>query len=595
MNVQTIQIGDASFRIVKRAGQIKAVRPPPSLVEALGDLGVAGVQRERDVLHVTLGEERMTDGAMAELRRLGVVHHSYEIVTDEDVPLHLRSFIPNDVIHVAAHADGDYERFAERYALVMQPAVAAQFRSFRLTDATPCNPIKLSAWIAEKERVRFVEPDFFQVISPSSPAHQWHLYSVANAPLVDARAGIGADLAWQITRGDAEVTVAVLDDGFDLAHPDLSGGIVSPADFSHLKPGGDSVLVLPGDEDPSAVAAAGDYHGTPCAALAIARSARWVSGVAPGCSFMPVRIALGLSSQEALLHAFRYAARHADVVSCSWNVTPTAWSAPSSAQLALFSELLTTGGRRGKGLVVCFATGNWNLPTHLAGSENSEGLEYYDAGAVTGHIFKNQTIRGGWSEIPGVIVVGAVTGRRRKALYSGWGPHLSVVAPSDNYHPIDPRTRSRYADAALTTATNHTVGLDLDDVGLAPEPEQAVTRYMGGSSGATPLVAGACALVLSANDQLDAAGVKRIIEVTASKNLELTLDEPDMFNNRGQDGRFNATTGHSAWFGHGKIDVGRAVRRALEELTPTLESETSCPLVPAQEMPPTSPPVARRE
>jgi hypothetical protein len=37
---------------------------------------------------------------------------------------------------------------------------------------------------------------------------------------------------------------------------------------------------------------------------------------------------------------------------------------------------------------------------------------------------------------PGVVVVGAMTSRKRKSGYSCWGPHITVVAPSNNMHYI---------------------------------------------------------------------------------------------------------------------------------------------------------------
>ena len=92
------------------------------------------------------------------------------------------------------------------------------------------------------------------------------------------------------------------------------------------------------------------------------------------------------------------------------------------------------------------------------------------------------------------------------------------------------------------------------------------TEDMGGTSGATPLAAGVCALIRSVNGDLTADEVREILVDSARKDLDFALDEPDMFNNRGQDGRFDPESGHSLWFGFGRIDAGGAVEAARATL-----------------------------
>lgn len=108
---------------------------------------------------------------------------------------------------------------------------------------------------------------------------QWHLSSAAGIQLV-AEASVNATEAWDITRGDHRIVVAVVDDGFDLDHPDFQGvdKVVFPKDY------------VDRDANPFPESQAGDYHGTPCAGVAIAESnGRGVVGIAHGCAFMPVR------------------------------------------------------------------------------------------------------------------------------------------------------------------------------------------------------------------------------------------------------------------------------------------------------------------
>ena len=69
---------------------------------------------------------------------------------------------------------------------------------------------------------------------------------------------VNAPDAWEISRGERNIVVALLDDGF--YHPeDLvgEGKIVFPKDYI------DGLNPTPGP---------GDYHGTPCAGVALAES-----------------------------------------------------------------------------------------------------------------------------------------------------------------------------------------------------------------------------------------------------------------------------------------------------------------------------------
>ncbi len=87
---------------------------------------------------------------------------------------------------------------------------------------------------------------------------------------------IGARAAWAYTRGRAEIVVAVLDTGVDLAHPDLAGRLV---------PGTD---VGAGDSDPTDE----NGHGTSVAGIIAAASGNGlgISGVAPAVVVMPVKV-----------------------------------------------------------------------------------------------------------------------------------------------------------------------------------------------------------------------------------------------------------------------------------------------------------------
>src|SRR5207245_1114202 len=82
-----------------------------------------------------------------------------------------------------------------------------------------------------------------------------HLESRGGPALV-AGADARVSEAWRLTKGSRSVVVAVLDDGFDLFHPDLRGPgkVVEPVDFTD------------GDRQP--LPEGRDFHGTCCAGVA---------------------------------------------------------------------------------------------------------------------------------------------------------------------------------------------------------------------------------------------------------------------------------------------------------------------------------------
>jgi serine protease len=110
---------------------------------------------------------------------------------------------------------------------------------------------------------------------------------------------IKAEQAWAVSDGTG-VTVAVLDTGVDLAHPDLKGKLTSPgADFV----------------DPAGADGANDEdgHGTHVAGIiaAAAGNGVGVSGAAPGARILPVRVLSeegGGGTVRQIANGIRYAA-----------------------------------------------------------------------------------------------------------------------------------------------------------------------------------------------------------------------------------------------------------------------------------------------
>jgi subtilisin family serine protease len=362
---------------------------------------------------------------------------------------------------------------------------------------------------------------------PATPGkRQWYLRSQKTGETIRG-ADINAPGAWKVTRGDRKIVVAIIDGGFDLEHPDLNlpGKIVFPKNYITKKQNADS------------------FHGTMCAGVALAENSKAMLGIANGCSFMPVCIPAN-ATQDLMVKVFKETARHADVISCSWAPPPV--YAPLSAKLFnVLKEITEKGGPRKKGCVICFSASNYNAP--LNDPHNQQFL-WLDKQTDSFKITRGPILNG-YAVHPGVIAVAASTSLNQKATYSNWGNEISVCAPSNNYHPLVEGGHAKGRSETWTTKSR-----------LYNEKNKNKTSHytkdFGGTSFSTALVAGVAALVLSANNNLNAAQVKKILQDSADK-IEDPEPGPVLGNKKG-----TYINGHSAWFGFGKVNAGEAVRLA---------------------------------
>jgi len=208
------------------------------------------------------------------------------------------------------------------------------------------------------------------------------------------------------------------------------------------------------------------------------------------------------------------------------------------------ATLARTGGRRGKGLIFCIAAGNNNCPVQdLTNTRTYRFRTQFGIGSYSGPVDR-------WvAAHPDAITVSACTSLKTRSAYSSWGRQISVCAPTDNWDDlgqISPPGRG------ITTTDNEGFGQGSDFT-----PGSRFTGEFGGTSSATPTVAGLCGLVLSANSSLTALEVRALIQRTADKDLSLVTHTP--VNEAG-----DFINGFSLWFGHGKINAARAVTEASQ-------------------------------
>ncbi len=382
----------------------------------------------------------------------------------------------------------------------------------------------IAASLLARPEVEYCHPELIRPrVRKAIFPQQWHLKSTSlGGLLINAHAQVEA--AHEISLGEG-VTVAVIDDGFDIDHPELSGNgkLVAPRDAT-LRTSD------PRPKDPFGTGPAdSEDHGTACAGVACGNGLVGASGVAPAAKLMPIRLASGLGSQREA-EAFQWAAdQGADVISCSWGPPDGRWSRPEdprhgqtfalppSTRLAI--DHVVTNGRGGKGCVVLFAAGNGNE------SVDNDGYASY----------------------PKVIAVAACNDRGKRSVYSDFGAAVWCAFPSNDFgfaafnHP-EPLTPGIWTTDRLGQRGYNPGGpIDGDAAGH-------FTNSFGGTSSACPGAAGVAALVLAVNPNLKWHEVKDL--------LKRSCDRIDP-----QGGAYDAT-GRSPKYGFGRLNARTAVELA---------------------------------
>jgi subtilisin-like proprotein convertase family protein len=240
----------------------------------------------------------------------------------------------------------------------------------------------------------------------------------------------------------------------------------------------------------------------------------------------------------------------ASVISCSWGASAVYF--PLSIRQKAAISRAAINGRKGKGCVIVFAAGNANRP--INGTVNEQN---WPKNIVKG----NTNWLSGFAVHPDVITVSASTSLNKKAAYSNWGGNVSICAPSNNAPPgmWFQETGFVYTQPAIVSSLFGAGMFTTDQIGAAGYDAGNFTNNFGGTSSATPIVAGVAALVLSANPDLTAQQVKRILQDTADKIVDNNAD-PQL----GVRGGTYDSNGHSQWFGYGKVNAARAVRLAQQ-------------------------------
>ena len=359
---------------------------------------------------------------------------------------------------------------------------------------------------------------------PNAVASAMPFFTPDDPRLVDQpnHAIIHSEEAWDHTLGSSQIRIAVLDDGCDIAHDDLTNPLGTPWDkivdpFDFATNGTD-----PYNPDSS--------HGSRSTGMAagVADNATGIAGVAPGCQVMPLRWPAGWPL-DRWADVFIWMAGldpglsppfpnpihpGADVLSNSIGVNDF----PISGTMNDVFDHLTTYGRGGRGCVVVFAAGN-------------------DDGDLATEPFA------AWAAHPRTLAVAASTNSppdlaEQKVSTSNFGDEIDLCAPAGGPSG-SPETRT------LSTG---------NDDGYAS---------FGQTSCACPQVAGAAALLLSIDPTLTWREVRNILRASAFPIDVANVDPMGHWVDAGGLATTEpAAAEFSPWYGHGRLDVGAALDQA---------------------------------
>ncbi len=314
-------------------------------------------------------------------------------------------------------------------------------------------------------------------------------------------ADIDAPEAWDITRGDNNIIVAVIDQGVTPNHPDLPNARQVRLNGSNFGNGN------PNDPSPTG----NDNHGNSCAGVIAATmdNNQGIAGIAPNCRIMPIRLSFGWggSTTADIADAIRFAVNNgADIISNSWGFGTSNPNFDAGIRNEIQNAI-------NNGVVVVFSAGN--TANHASGNNGQVNFP------------SNVNING-------VITVGASDRNDSQANYSPTSNAASannqiidLTAPSHRAYSsqiagetfemwsIDIPGAAGYNEVHSTDGgTLPVVGSQLPNAGVN---FLSYTGRFGGTSHSCPVISGVAALILSINPNLTPQQVFDILTNSANQ------------------------------------------------------------------------------
>jgi subtilisin family serine protease len=364
------------------------------------------------------------------------------------------------------------------------------------------NVIDIANKLYESNLFLYAYPNFYAKAdlfsTPNDPFFSKQFYLKNTGQVINdghsGTAGIDINVsnAWDVTKGTSGITIAVIDEGVSSNHPDLPNSRqvrLNGSDFSTSTPGN--------DPSPSGTL----NHGNACSGIIAASqdNNEGISGIAPLCKIMPVKMNFGVSTSSQFADAINFAvANGAKIISNSWGYSTSDPNFVPAIVTAINNAISNN-------CIVVFAAGNTaNL------SSNNTGFVSFPASC----------------NVSGLMVAGACDRNGSQANYSPSSSIIDFVAPSHKAYPsqisgesfevwsIDIPGSGGWNPCSANCNAPVTSGEELPSSGTN---YLSYTGRMGGTSSACPEVAGVAALVLTINPCLSPLEVENIIKNSCKK------------------------------------------------------------------------------
>src|SRR5262249_19433957 len=331
---------------------LSAVAP----VERRGRLGAL------EIIHVAAGAPKGAHGRT----QLPVAAPVPQKAPPHPPPAPPGPLLPLGTIYLAFGADlpdESKQAVLDEYGLQLVAAEPNGFVTVRTTKPGT-DSVEIAAKLQRDKRIATAEPDlltttrFHAFVRPTDELLplEWHLENTGRhgGQTIGYKQGADARViaAWRALGGlgSSDVVIGIIDDGFDLAHPDLSDKSVEPWDFDRNS---EDVRPEPNLTSPDL----GNWHGTACAGVAAGRAGGGqIVGAAPNAKMMPGRMRKHLCPTQDAEWCDHMTEKGAWIVSCSWGAEAAIYPLPDRIAHAI--ERCARQGRNGKGCVVVFAAGN---------------------------------------------------------------------------------------------------------------------------------------------------------------------------------------------------------------------------------------------
>ena len=313
--------------------------------------------------------------------------------------------------------------------------------------------------------------------------------------------------------------IAMIDDGFDMGHPDLVRNLLPGWDFGDCENDPDTIADalrgnVCGDSNPGTPGNPSARHGTMTAgaAAAVGNNTIGITGSCPTCSLLPLKVRTeGYSHYQFTLAVIYAQLADADIINMSLGLTINSEAA--------------------------------SLVNNIENATQS-GIAIFVAMSTTGNGYRDDCAANDLSSLESVIAISASNNVDTRTP-SGYGDCMAVLAPTDHEGATDEE-----GNTVGTLWPMSTDRLGRDGYNSEHHPSNCSSSELvdlsysfcaNGTSYAAPLVAGVAGLMKSVNGALTPQRIRQLLQDTADKI------DPDAAD-------YDHNTGFSDLFGYGRVN-----------------------------------------